>query len=185
MSSELNYGPLQGLIGRWKGDRGLDIAPEPDGIEESPFYETISFEGAGDLTNAEQQKLLIVRYHQEVFRKSNDEQFHDQFGYLTWDPATGGITHTFIIPRGVGVVAEGNAETGANGVVTIQVDAPQAAAAQMIAQSKFMNENARTVSFTETIVLDGDKLTYEEHTILDIYGQRTFDHIDKSELVRQ
>lgn len=179
-----NYGPLQGLIGTWKGDRGLDIAPEPDGVEESPYYEIITFEGAGDLSNAEKQKLLIVRYHQEVFRKSNDEQFHDQFGYLTWDPATDGITHTFIIPRGVGVVAEGSAEFSGD-KLTIKLDAPEAEASLYIAQSRFMNENARTVSFTQTLVLEGDKLTYDEHTILDIYGRPAFDHIDKSELIRQ
>ena len=34
---EINYGPLTGLIGQWKGDRGIDIAPEPDGTERSPF----------------------------------------------------------------------------------------------------------------------------------------------------
>ena len=32
----IDYGPLAGLIGTWKGDKGADIAPEPDGTEESP-----------------------------------------------------------------------------------------------------------------------------------------------------
>ncbi len=29
----INYGPLRGLIGNWKGDNGIDIAPEPEGAE--------------------------------------------------------------------------------------------------------------------------------------------------------
>ena len=41
---EVDYGPLAGLIGTWKGDKGLDVSPEPDGKEENPFYETIVFE---------------------------------------------------------------------------------------------------------------------------------------------
>ena len=42
-----------------------------------------------------------------VYRQSNDQQFHDQVGFLTWEPATGLISHSFVIPRGVGVVAGG------------------------------------------------------------------------------
>ena len=61
--SAIDYGPLQGLIGTWSGDQGLDISPEPDGIEENPYYETLAFEAAGDMTNAESQTLSIVRYH--------------------------------------------------------------------------------------------------------------------------
>lgn len=26
----VNYGPLTGLIGSWQGDKGIDLAPEPD-----------------------------------------------------------------------------------------------------------------------------------------------------------
>ena len=86
----VEYGPLSGLVGCWKGDKGIDISPEPDdGIERNPFHETLNFEAIGDVVNAEKQTLAILRYHQAVYRQSNDEQFHDQFGYLTWDAATG------------------------------------------------------------------------------------------------
>ncbi|MBL1352143.1 MAG: hypothetical protein COA61_002220, partial [Zetaproteobacteria bacterium] len=47
--SEINYGPLQQLIGTWKGDKGTDIAPEPDGEENNPYFETIIFEAIGDV----------------------------------------------------------------------------------------------------------------------------------------
>ena len=70
----VDYGPLAGLVGTWKGDKGMDISPEPDGTEENPYYETIEFDAAGDVTNAESQTLAIVRYHQVVKRKSNDEE---------------------------------------------------------------------------------------------------------------
>lgn len=179
----IDYGPLTGLIGEWKGDRGIDIAPEPEGIERSPYYETIVFEGAGDVDNADEQFLTIVRYHQKVFRKSNDEQFHDQVGYFTWEAATGIITHSFVIPRGVGVVAGGGVIEEKDGEITIKVDAADQGSEWDVCQSPFMRDKARTVSFTQTIKLKGDELSYEERTMLDIYG-RDFDHVDKSQLTR-
>ncbi|MEN9451620.1 MAG: hypothetical protein RLZZ369_679, partial [Pseudomonadota bacterium] len=65
---EMDYGPLSALIGTWQGDKGLDVAPEPDGKEESPYFETITFTPIGDVTNAEQQVLVGLRYHQTVSR---------------------------------------------------------------------------------------------------------------------
>ena len=179
----LDFGPLAGLIGEWKGDRGIDIAPEPDDTERSPYYETIVFEAAGDVDNAEKQFLTFLRYHQRVYRKSNDQQFHDQIGYLSWDEATGAITNSYVIPRGVGVVAEGKVIGEQGSKITIKVDVAEADQELGIAQSAFMKENARTKSFTQTYVLDGDEMTYEERTLLDIYG-REFDHVDKSRLTR-
>ena len=103
----IDYGPLAALLGTWRGDKGIDVAPEPDGDERSPYYETIVFTAAGDVTNAEAQTLAVVSYHQVVSRKSNDAVFHDQVGYWLWDSSTNGIVECFVIPRGVGVVAEG------------------------------------------------------------------------------
>ena len=39
MSDDANvdYGPLAGLIGSWSGDKGTDIAPDPDGTETNPL----------------------------------------------------------------------------------------------------------------------------------------------------
>ncbi len=46
-----DYGPLAGLIGTWTGDKGVDVAPEPEGESRSPYFETITFEAAGDVTD--------------------------------------------------------------------------------------------------------------------------------------
>ena len=44
----IDYGPLACLVGTWKGDKGMDVSPEPDGsTEESPYFETILFEAIG------------------------------------------------------------------------------------------------------------------------------------------
>ena len=102
-----DWGPLAGLIGTWKGDKGLDVAPEPDGSEESPYYETIVFEAVGNVGNAEIQVLATVRYLQIVRRKSDDEVFHDPTGYWMWDAAAGTVMQSLTIRRAVCVLAGG------------------------------------------------------------------------------
>jgi len=86
--NELDYGPLTALLGIWTGDEGIDIAPEPDGEENNPYYETITYSAAGDVTNAEQQVLTVIHYRQVVQRKSNGKIFHDQTGYWMWEAET-------------------------------------------------------------------------------------------------
>ena len=105
-----DYGPLQLLIGTWKGDKGMDIAPQEEGQEENPYYETIVFERAGDVENAGTQTLAIVRYHLSVREKANNETSHDQVGYWLWDKANKTIIHSLTIPRGVSVIAGGKFE---------------------------------------------------------------------------
>ena len=97
--NDINYGPLTGLIGSWQGDKGIDLAPEPDGEESHAYYEALTFEAAGDVTNAGKQTLAVLRYHQVVQRKIDDAVFHDETGYWMWDSNTNTIMHSLTIPR--------------------------------------------------------------------------------------
>ena len=182
---EIDYGPLSALIGSWKGNQGMDISPEPEGIEENPYYETIDFEAAGDVENAESQTLAIVRYHQVVRRKSDDQVFHDQIGYWLWDAGSETIIQTVTIPRGVSVIAGGSFDGAAQGsaAIVLEVAAKLGDPDWGIVQSPFMRDNASTLAFRHKITIDGDRLSYAETTSLEIYGRR-FEHTDRSELVR-
>jgi len=182
----VNYGPLNGLIGVWKGDKGLDIAPEPNGIENSPYHETITFSAIGDVTNAESQTLAVLHYRQVVQRKSNDEVFHDETGYWMWDEETGVIMHSLTIPRAVSVLAGGicKDETNANGYTVLKVSATIDDKDWQIIQSPFMRDNARTTSFSHQITVSNGKLSYKETTIVEIYG-KVFEHMDENELLLQ
>lgn len=173
------YGPLELLIGTWEGADGMDVAPEPDGTEHSPYFESIVFEPIGDVTNAEEQVLWALRYHQVVRRISNNEVFHNETGYLTWDQASGAITQSFTIPRGVAVIATGSARTDDQGWTHIELHAD----ANAIAQAPFMAEKAVTKSFAHQISVCGDTLKYAETTDLQIYG-REFSHTDANTLTR-
>jgi hypothetical protein len=183
----INYGPLAALVGTWTGDKGVDRAPEPDGEERNPYYETLIFEAAGDVTNAEQQTLSVVRYHQVVSRKSNDEVFHDQVGYWLWDPADNTIVETFTIPRGVAVVAGGKLappEDLAQELV-FEVAADAGSPECGIVQAPFMFKQARTTGFSHTLTVQGDELRYSETTLLDIYDKTGYEHTDVNTLQRQ
>jgi hypothetical protein len=183
--ADFDYGPLAGLIGTWTGDKGMDVAPEPDGTERSPYLETITFEAAGDVTNAESQVLTVVRYHQVVSRKATGKVFHDQVGYWMWDAERSTVIQSLTIPRAVCVLAGGTfqgAPDPARGVV-LEVAAKLGDPGWGIIQSPFMRDRASTREFRHTLKLQGDRLTYQETTVLDIYG-RSFDHTDENELVR-
>lgn len=181
---EVNYGPLKHLIGVWKGNKGMDISPEVVGDEKSPFYETMTYVGAGDLTNAGTQKMAMVRYHLVVRRKSNNEVFHDQIGYWLWDAASKTIIHSFTIPRGVCVLAGGKFKKSKNSkVISLSVKASLKNKNWGILQSPFMAKKASTLAFEETIKISGKKLEYSETTFLKIYG-RKFNHTDKNILVK-
>ncbi|MBD2857531.1 FABP family protein [Spongiibacter sp. KMU-158] len=179
----VDYGPLFGLLGMWRGDRGIDKAPEPDGEDVSPFYETVFFEACGDVDNAETQVLAVVRYHQVVHRKSNDKVFHNESGYWSWDKDSDLIMQSFSIPRGVSVVAGGKAHIDDKGRTVIEVSAKKGDDEWGIVEAPFMRDNASSRSFQKKIILDGDSMIYNEATLLDIYG-REYNHTDANRLQR-
>lgn len=177
----IDYGPLAVLIGAWRGDQGMDVAPEPDNDEYNPYFETLIFEAAGDVTNAEEQILSVVRYHQEVSRISTGKVFHDQVGYWLWDPATQQVMQTLAIPRGVTLLAGGTAKVkGKTTVLHVKAGDDD----WQIIQSPFMQEKARTLSFNHVMKIEGDRLFYQETTLLDIYGKRNYEHTDQNTLKR-
>lgn len=182
---DIDFGPLTFLIGSWQGDKGLDISPEPDGKEENPYYETLTYTAVGDVTNAGSQKLSVIRYQQTVRRKSDDEVFHDETGYWMWDEENSTVMHSLVIPRAVCVLAGGrwvesdHAEKG----ISIAVSASLEDSDWGIIQSPFMRDHAKTVEFRHSISVDKEKLAYSETTVLEIYG-KTFEHTDRNELAR-
>lgn len=181
----VDYGPLVMLIGHWRGEEGMDISPEPDDTEHNPYYETIVFEAADDVDNAETQELAVVRYHQVVSRKRNDKVFHNESGYWVWDAEQDLIMVAMSIPRGVSMVAGGRAERSADGQqVELSVHAALGDPDWPISQSPFMRDNASTLAFDRRFVLSANQLSYQQTTLLDIYGKR-FEHTDENVLVKQ
>jgi hypothetical protein len=179
----VDYGPLAGLIGKWQGDKGMDIAPDPDlPREENPYYETIVFDALGTAGNANRQVLAVLFYRQMVSRKSDRNQFHDQCGYWTWDAKTGVVSHSLTIPRSMALLAGGEAKTRGTAVV-IEVAASLGDPNWGVIQSPFLRDNASTKAFRMSLTIEADRLSYRQVTTLDIYG-KPFEHTDENELTR-
>lgn len=183
---EVNYGPLAALVGVWKGDKGMDIAPESDGTEENPYYETITIDEGGDLTNGEEQVLSVLFYRRIVKRKSDGGIFHDQTGYWMWDAKENVIMFSLNIPRAVSLLAgtKLNDSNYKSGKLSIDISAGIENEDWGIVQSPFMKQKALTKAYRQELTIENGVMKYAETTMLDIYG-REFEHTDKNELVLQ
>lgn len=182
----VDYGPLTQLIGVWKGDKGLDVAPTKEGDNKISYHETISFSAIGDVTNASTQTLSVLHYRQIVQRKEDDEVFHDETGYWMWDPDAKIVMHSLQIPRAVCVLAGGlyTGEQDTKEQVVIEVSANCEGPDWKIIQSPFMEKNAKTTEFKQTLKISENELLFSETTMLDIYG-KTFTHTDENILTLQ
>lgn len=179
--TDIDMGPLEGLLGIWMGDKGRDISPEPDGVEDNSYYERIQFSLTRRVSNAEEQKLAAVQYRQLVRRTTNNKVLHDQCGYWAWDAESEVLMHVFTIPRGVAVIAGGGVSENEDGNLVFEVSARAGDAEWAITEAPFMQKKARTLSFSQKMILGQGNLSYEQSTLLDIYGKE-FEHTENNDL---
>ena len=178
----VDYGPLHQLIGNWRGDKGLDVSPDPDGEDKEAYIDEITFVPSGGAENAEEQNLVAVRYHQVVRKRKNGKIFHDQIGHWMYEPDTGMIMHSLSIPRAVCVLSGGTLRQSGDDTV-LAVEASANSGTFGVVQSPFMLDKAKTTAFCMTLRICGDELSYEQTTSLDIYGSQ-FEHTDGCTLRR-
>ena len=176
-----NLGPLALLAGRFQGERGVDVHPAAQGDEEDHYVETFDLAAIDPQSNGP-QLLYGLRYHQHVLRPGEPETFHDQVGYLLYEPATGLVTMSLAIPRAQVALATGYADaTASSFTVAARFDEAQARATQ----GAFLVEHFRTVEFSCTFTIeDHDTFTYEECTTLEVTGRGEVIHTDRSRLTR-
>jgi len=182
--NELKKNPLSKLIGTWKGNTGIDLAPKPTEDENNPYYEILTIKPVDiAIENAEEQELTAVEYHQVVREKSNDKVSHSETGHWIWDKNNKTVMNAFSIPRGVCVLATGEAETVDN-QLTISVFTDKNDSNGGIVQSAFMQKKASTESFKRTFKITDNTLSYTQETVVDIYG-KVFSHIDENVLTKE
>ena len=177
MSDEnaIDFGPLTELIGVWAGEDGTDIAPDPDGSETNPFFETITYSAVGHVTNAESQTLSAVHYRQRCSENRMASSF-------TMKPGIGcGIQR----PKSSCTLSPFRARYVCWLAENIDVAARLDDEEWQIIQSPFMKDNARTTTeFRHQVTVGNGTFAYVETMIIDIYG-KTFEHTDQNKLARQ
>ena len=178
--------PLKHLIGTWKGDKGIDLAPKPDEDETNPYYETLIIEPVDiEIENAEEQELRTVKYYQYVKEIETGDVSHSETGFWIWDKETDSIMCAFAIPRGVSVLAGGKFTINeSKSEIEYKVESKAEGSDWGLVQSPFMAKKAKTISFNRHFKVNGNVLSYVQTTVVDIYGKR-FDHVDRNTLSKQ
>ena len=176
-------GPLADLVGIWEGDKGDDIAPSDDrGSENNKYRERIVFEQVGPVQNHE-QNLHVLRYSTRASRIGEENTFHEELGYWSWEPATKEVMRCFLIPRGIALIAGGNAEMNAN---EFHLEAKSGSCTFGICVNPFLDREFKIVSYELNVrVHDKNSFSYDQDTVIQIPGQKElFHHRDRNTLKR-
>lgn len=158
-------GPLRYLQGTWEGDDGLDVAfsNEEGTVIETPFREKTTFNPFGPVDNGTQQ-LFGLDYRTAAWRGDEENPFHTEVGYWLWDAADGTIMRTFMVPRGVLVLAGGQASPDAK---VFKMTAKVGSETFGILSNPFLADAARTTRYEVTVTIGDGTFTYDETSVID------------------
>jgi hypothetical protein len=176
-------GPLGPLVGTWEGAGGEDTAPSATrGQRVSQYRERIVFTPTGRVDNHE-QILYGLRYSTTAWRVGEPSPYHEELGYWMWDAGNRQVLRSFVIPRGIALLAGGEAAPDAK---TFSLAAELGSPTYGIVSNKFLDAEFRTVAYQlKVTVLGPDSFEYEEDTVLQIKGRaEPFHHIDRHRLQR-
>lgn len=182
-ATDPNLGPLAALAGTWEGDKGRDDAPADDrGAEVNLFRERIVFEPTGLVQNHEQH-LYGLRYATTAWRIGEADAFHEERGYWLWDAAAQTIMRCFVVPRGITVIAGGQAAADAR---AFRLEATLGSTTFGILSGPFLDREFQTVRYELEVTLNADgSFTYDEDTQLRMPGRdAVFHHRDHNTLRR-
>lgn len=177
-----SLGPLSKLVGTWEGQKGDDTAPSDDrGTEKNYYRERMVFEPLPDMVNNHEQTLYGLRYSTTAWRIGEPDPFHEEVGYWLWDAKEKQVMRCFLVPRGVSVIAGGEANANDS---SFKISAELGSATYGICSNKFLDREFKTVRYDLHISVSKDGiLSYEEDTVLQMKGKKDlFHHIDKNSL---
>jgi len=177
-----NLGPLAALAGTWEGAKGVDVAPGRGGSVETAYRERLLFEPLGPVENGP-QTLYGLRYATTAWPQGADDPFHEETGYWLWDAQAGQVMRCFMVPRGVTILAGGNALADAR---NFSMAADAGSETFGILSNPFLDQAFKTVRYELQVdVHDDGSFSYAEDTQLQIQGQDgIFHHTDANRLTR-
>ena len=176
-------GPLADLVGVWEGDKGDDLAPSDDrGVENNKYRERLTLEHMGPVQNHE-QNLHVLRYATRAWRIGEQNTFHEELGYWSWEPETRHVMRCFLIPRGISLIAGGETTADAR---EFRLTAEAGSCTYGICSNPFLDKEFKVVSYEVTVRIHGrDSFSYDQDTVIKMPGQKElFHHRDKNTLRR-
>jgi hypothetical protein len=178
-----HLGPLAALIGTWEGDSGVDVSFQnaPQRVVETHYRERTSFSPFGPVDNG-QQCLYGLDYRMAAWRGDEVDPFHTEVGYWLWDGGSGEVLRSFMVPRGCTIIAGGVSTADAK---AFTMRAEVGSTTYGILSNRYLDEVARTVSYTVTVTTGIDEWSYEETTVVDLAAHEAdFSHTDRNVLRR-
>lgn len=178
------FGPLAGLIGTWRGEEGVNVFYDyaQSKIHEEPYHEEIQFKPVGEVTNGEQH-LFVLDYITSARRMGQEDVFHTELGYWSWDPARGEVARCFMVPRMSAILAGG---TCAPDATSFTMRADIGSEGWGVLSNPHLLENARCTRYELNVTIEPDTFTYEENTVMEMraLGGKSMDHTDRNRLKR-
>lgn len=111
------------------------------------------------------------------------DPFHDEVGYLLWDKANGQVIHCFAVPRGLAILAGGDAESR-DKVLTFA--ATPGSEDYGLCQNKYLLQRARTMAFESIFTFNDDgTFSYTSDLVLKLAATgEEMHHTDRNTLHR-
>jgi len=179
-------GPLTPLIGEWEGDLGIDLSyhNKDDETLETGYFERARFKPIPIVENGH-QSMEGLNYSMTAWRHGEEamDPFHDETGYLLWDKANGQVIRCFAVPRGLAILAGGDAGPRD---ASLTFTAEPGSDSYGLCQNKYLLQRARAIAFVSTFTFHGDgTLSYSSDLVLHLAatGQQMH-HIDRNILHR-
>lgn len=176
-------GPLQGLVGTWEGEGGVDFSfhHEEGETGTTDYRERITFSPFGPVDNGS-QSLYGLDYRMAAWRNDEEDPFHTEVGYWLWCSTSQTVMRAFMVPRGTVLLAGGTASADAT---EFTMTAELGSNTYGIVENRYLSENASTVEYTVTVKIDGDTFTYDEDSVLKMKEfDDLFHHTDRNVLHR-
>jgi hypothetical protein len=179
-------GPLTPLVGEWEGNVGVDLSyhNKDDETIETGYFEQAWFKPIPIVENG-QQRMEGLHYAMTAWRHGEEamDPFHDETGYLLWDRVNGQVIRCFAVPRGLAILAGGDALPRAR---SLRFSAEPGSDSYGLCQNKYLLQRARAVAFKSTFTLDDDEtFSYRSDLVLELAATgRRMHHTDRNTLHR-
>lgn len=179
-------GPLTPLVGDWEGNVGVDLSyhNKDDEIAETGYFEKAWFRPIPIVENG-QQTMEGLNYGMTAWRHGEEAMapFHDEVGYLLWDKTNGQVIRCFAVPRGLAILAGGNAKPRDK---SLTFKAEAGSKSYGLSQNKYLLERAAATSFESRLVFNDDgTFSYASDLVLKLAATgKEMHHTDRNTLHR-
>ncbi len=149
-------GPLTPLVGDWEGNVGVDLSyhNKDDETTQTGYFEKAWFRPIPIVENG-RQVMHGLNYGMTAWRHGEEamDPFHDEVGYMLWDQAHGQVIRCFAVPRGIAILAGGDA--GPHDT-TLTFTAEPGSPSYGLVQNKYLMERARATAFESVFTFNDD-----------------------------